>query len=1302
MTIKRHVLLPRSSKQGSKPTADSINYGELTVNYAAGNEFLSTKNSNNEIVVFPSKNYLESQPFSSLTIDNLVINSGASISGDTIIDGGLKVSGDTYLGGRTYVKSGDTLVSIENFIAETAQADGNNYVTGGTAANNTITLKRKDLVDTTITGVVTTDKVGEAVSTASNGKFVHLSGDTMSGHLKVTATTTDGTSNKVAEYGDSSITYQNKEIKYPINKEGTFAVLEQDSNGKTYLDLGAPITCVDNNVIEIPSLQTSQIKIDNNTIKGIGNGLTINENGLVSANDTKVSSITIADGNDAGKALILTNSDGTTVSADTTIWMTSGGEGVDGNDYITGGTAANNTINLTGKGLANATITGVVTTDKVGEAVSTASNGKFVHTSGDTITGALNFTSQDAIKINFDGSSRIENLTGETSSQSKLNIVAGNDHLYYNGNPIANLADSRWEAGAGNSAVLLKNSSGSAVGEFSVSEGKGTTASGECSHAEGKQTKAVGVSSHAEGESTTASGKCSHAEGSGTTASGQCSHAEGSATKASGISSHAEGSATKASGISSHAEGNSTTASGISSHAEGNSTTASGKCSHAEGLSTTASGNDSHAEGYRTTASGSSSHAEGNQTKSVGESSHAEGESTTASGNYSHTEGYSTSASSDCSHAEGSGTIASGYGSHAEGYRTTASGAQSHAEGSGTIASGYWSHAEGQNGIAVGHVGHVEGLHIHGLYIVKDVTSGDKSITVYNPSNQLNLDYYKNCYIYDLDEWKTRITGASYDDSVEISDGIVIKFDVEDALPIDAKFADAEKENQSDGYFFTWKYSLTNIGATKEYAQHAEGKYTMCIGDASHAEGDSSMAVGNDSHAEGNGTIASGNCSHAEGASTEASGDHSHAEGLNTTASGNYSHVEGESNEASGNHSHAEGQSTRSSGDFSHAEGQGATASGIRSHAEGDSTSASGDSSHAEGRDAIASGECSHAEGNLAKAVGKSSHAEGQSTTASGNYSHAEGLSATAIGNCSHAEGLTTTASGNYSHAEGQNTTASGYCSHVEGIRASASGNCSHAEGESTTASGSYSHTEGNRTRAIGENSHAEGCRTTASGYSSHAEGYSTTASGSYSHAEGTGTTANGNYSHAEGKHTIAMNESEHACGSYNRSVSGSGQVFSVGAGTSDDNRVNTFYVKNDGTIGSDLDMSISGKSKITLSTVSDTLIMSGGTITTNCTMTTGAYFTTSDERLKSNIIGVTEDEIEKAKKVDLKSFNLKRDGKKHFGVVAQEVETAGLAELVNTDSEGMKSVDYTSLLILKIAELEKEIKDLKNQINNK
>ena len=949
MTIKRNVQLPRSNREGVKPRADELDYGMLAVNFAAGDEFLSTKNSSNEVVVFPSKNYLEKHPFSNLTIDNLVVNSGASIKGNTTIDGSLRVNGDTYLGAKTYVKSGNNLVTIENLITETAKADGNDYITGGSAANNTISLTGKGSARATIAGVVTSDKVAEAVNSASNGKFVHTTGDTMSGHLKITGTSASDIASKTAEYGESSIKYQNKEIKYPINKEGTFAVLEQNSNGKTYLDLGAPITCVDNNVIEIPSLKTNQINIDNKTIKGIGNGLAVNENGIVSANDTKVSGISVASGNNAGKALILRNSDGTTVSADTTIWMTSGGEGADGNNYVTGGSAKNNTITLNRKDLTDTTIAGVVTTDKVAEEVKKASN---------------------------------------------------------------------WEAGQGNGAVLLKNSNGSAAGEFSVSEGKGNTASGE------------------------------------------------------------------------------------NAHAEGNSTTASGGCSHAEGLFTTASGYCSHAEGSSTIASGYCSHAEGNSTKTRGESSHAEGKGANAIGNY--------------SHAEGSGTTAIGNYSHAEGYKTKASGDASHAEGSGTTASGSCSHAEG---------------------------------------------------------------------------------------------------------LFT-------------------------------------TASGSCSHAEGSGTNASGSCSHAEGFGTIANGEESHAEGNHTTASGHYSHAEGANTTAIGNSSHAEGLSTTASGGWSHAEGYSTTASGTASHAEGSGT--------------IASGTCSHA--------------EGYSTTASSNYSHAEGANTTASGTCSHAEGNHTTASGNDSHAEGSGTIASGHYSHAEGSGTTASGDCSHAEGDSTTASGF--------------GSHAEGGFTSASGICSHAEGSGTIASGDYSHAEGNSTTASGHYSHAEGNGTIAMNEGEHACGIFNRSVLGSGQVLSVGAGTSDVNRVNSFYVKNDGTIGSDLDMSISGKSKMTLSTASDKLIMSGGTLTTNCTMTTGAHFTTSDERLKTNIIDVSEDEIEKAKKIDLKSFNLKRDGKKYFGVVAQEVETAGLSELVNTDSEGMKSVDYTSLLILKIAELEKEIKDLKNQIN--
>lgn len=91
-----------------------------------------------------------------------------------------------------------------------------------------------------------------------------------------------------------------------------------------------------------------------------------------------------------------------------------------------------------------------------------------------------------------------------------------------------------------------------------------------------------------------------------------------------------------------------------------------------------------------------------------------------------------------------------------------------------------------------------------------------------------------------------------------------------------------------------------------------------------------------------------------------------------------------------------------------------------------------------------------------------------------------------------------------------------------------------------------------------------------------------------------------------------------------------------------------------------------------------------------------------SDERLKRNVENVPNDDIEKIKKVPLKSFVFKSDNTKHFGVIAQEVENAGLDELVKNDAEGIKSVDYTSLLILKIAELEKEIQSLKEQINKK
>lgn len=95
------------------------------------------------------------------------------------------------------------------------------------------------------------------------------------------------------------------------------------------------------------------------------------------------------------------------------------------------------------------------------------------------------------------------------------------------------------------------------------------------------------------------------------------------------------------------------------------------------------------------------------------------------------------------------------------------------------------------------------------------------------------------------------------------------------------------------------------------------------------------------------------------------------------------------------------------------------------------------------------------------------------------------------------------------------------------------------------------------------------GC--TAEGDYSHAEGWNTTAEGYYSHAEGFNTTAGGYYSHAEGIGTITNNHAEHACGQYNSSTKDSpnndGTLFSIGVGTSVNDRKNAFEVTKSGAV---------------------------------------------------------------------------------------------------------------------------------------
>ena len=119
--------------------------------------------------------------------------------------------------------------------------------------------------------------------------------------------------------------------------------------------------------------------------------------------------------------------------------------------------------------------------------------------------------------------------------------------------------------------------------------------------------------------------------------------------------------------------------------------------------------------------------------------------------------------------------------------------------------------------------------------------------------------------------------------------------------------------------------------------------------------------------------------------------------------------------------------------------------------------------------------------------------------------------------------------------------------------------------------------------------------------------------------------------------------------------------------------------------------------------------VLVSGTVTAS-----GAIYS-SDRNLKENIDFVKREEFNKVKNIFAKSYNFKSDESKAktYGVIAQEVQEAGLPELVKiTDDKGTLGVDYTSLFVLKIAyledfcamlngrivELENRIKELENK----
>lgn len=90
------------------------------------------------------------------------------------------------------------------------------------------------------------------------------------------------------------------------------------------------------------------------------------------------------------------------------------------------------------------------------------------------------------------------------------------------------------------------------------------------------------------------------------------------------------------------------------------------------------------------------------------------------------------------------------------------------------------------------------------------------------------------------------------------------------------------------------------------------------------------------------------------------------------------------------------------------------------------------------------------------------------------------------------------------------------------------------------------------------------------------------------------------------------------------------------------------------------------------------------------------AFYESSDVSLKENIAPITKEATNAVDCLAFKQFNFKDDKDKttKYGVIAQEVEAVGLGNLVKDNGE-TKSVDYISLLILKIEALEKRIAEL-------
>lgn len=108
------------------------------------------------------------------------------------------------------------------------------------------------------------------------------------------------------------------------------------------------------------------------------------------------------------------------------------------------------------------------------------------------------------------------------------------------------------------------------------------------------------------------------------------------------------------------------------------------------------------------------------------------------------------------------------------------------------------------------------------------------------------------------------------------------------------------------------------------------------------------------------------------------------------------------------------------------------------------------------------------------------------------------------------------------------------------------------------------------------------------------------------------------------------------------------------------------------------------------VSIMNGSLNLVSGNITTQSgsISSTGGFFDISDARAKTNVKEIDASKADKVKLVEFDRTDVEHHG---YGVIAQELEKV-YPEMVNTDDEGFKSVNYNELAMVKIKYLEDKV----------